>query len=148
MQQIAAVFREAPYVPVPAAAGVLRELTQRGYRLGVVSNAHGSIEAQLAVAGICSMSGAGAAPVEIVVASTLVGVHKPDPAIFEIALQAMNVPASKTAYLGDSLFFDVSAARAANMRPVHVDWLRVCAMPDHLDVHALEMLLEPVTGPI
>jgi len=147
VQGIAEVFREAPYVPVPAAGSVMRELSRRGYRLGVVSNAHGSIEAQLAAARICSTTGVGAALVEIVVDSTLVGVHKPNPAIFDVALRAMGVPAFKTAYVGDSLFFDVHAAQTAGMHAVHVDWLRACLTPGHPDVHALETVLELFVGP-
>jgi putative hydrolase of the HAD superfamily len=134
-------------VVVPGAADLLSELSRRGYRLGVISNAHGSIEGQLAAAGICSRSGVDTAPVEIVVDSTIVGVHKPDPAIFEIALQTMGVQPSETAYVGDSLFFDVQAATAIGIHPIHLDWLEACPTEDHPHAADLPAILGLLADP-
>ena len=92
VSSIAAVFREAPYVVVPGAADLLSELSGRLSARSDI-NAHGSIEGRLAAAGICSRSGVDTAPVEIVVDSTIVGVHKPDPAIFEMAFRDHGRPA-------------------------------------------------------
>jgi len=52
------------------------------------------------------------------VVSEAVGVGKPDPRIFEVAVSAANVPASETTMLGDSWTSDVLGARAAGIRPV------------------------------
>ena len=52
------------------------------------------------------------------VVSEAVGVGKPDPRIFEVALSAANVPASATTMLGDSWTSDVLGARAVGIRAV------------------------------
>ena len=63
--------------------------------------------------------------------SEIVGVEKPDPAIFQIALDALRVPASRCVYIGDSVHFDVHGARAAGLHPVHVDPHELCGDPTH-----------------
>jgi putative hydrolase of the HAD superfamily len=134
---IAAAFREAPYIPLPGAAAVLRELRDRGYRLGIVSNAHGTLEAQLADHGICSTDGERGTQVEVVVDSAVVGVHKPDAAIFQIALDAITVTAERALYVGDSLYFDVGGAVAAGLHVVHVNPQESCAVSGHDDVRGI-----------
>jgi putative hydrolase of the HAD superfamily len=139
---IAAAFREAPYVPVPGAAAVLRELGDRGYRLGIVSNAHGTLEAQLADHGICSTDGERGAQVEVVVDSAVVGVHKPDAAIFQIALDAITGTAERALYVGDSLYFDVAGATGAGLHAVHINPHESCAVAGHDDVRGIADLPE------
>ena len=61
----------------------------------------------------------------------MVGVAKPDPAIFRIALDALGVPADGSVlHVGDSLRYDVAGARAAGLRPVHMDPYGLCPAPD------------------
>ena len=58
-------------------------------------------------------------PVACVVDSYVVGVAKPDPAIFEPALSALGLSASsRVAYVGDTVFYDVRAATAAGLTPL------------------------------
>jgi putative hydrolase of the HAD superfamily len=147
IQAVEAAYREAPYVPVPSAGPVLAELNRRGFALGVVSNAHGTIEAQLADRGICSRDGSRGAPVEVVVDSTIVGVNKPDPAIFRIALDAIGVPAGRTLYVGDSLYFDVQGATLAGLVAVHLNSQVECQDPPHRDVPDLLALLSLLPQP-
>ena len=56
-----------------------------------------------------------------IVDSTVVGVSKPDPRIFDIALDAMGVAPEDAWYAGDTPAFDVVGARAAGLRPFLVD---------------------------
>ena len=68
----------------------------------------------------------------MVVDSTVVGVAKPDPAIFGIALDALGVPASASGtvlHVGDSLRYDVAGALAAGLQPVHLDPHGLCPTP-------------------
>ena len=82
----------------------LRALAALGLPMGVVSNSDGTVEAVLRRLGICHASDGhepaaaiegGGVRVGVVVDSAVVGVSKPDPAIFRIALDALGVPPSR-----------------------------------------------------
>jgi putative hydrolase of the HAD superfamily len=103
-------YTGAPWVPIEGAAETLRAIAGRGYLLAIVSNAHGTMEEQLASHEICSTRGHPAARVEIVVDSAVVGVEKPDSRIFGYALDALGVPAGRCMYVGDTVRFDVNGA--------------------------------------
>jgi putative hydrolase of the HAD superfamily len=120
----------------------LRALAALGLPVGVVSNSDGTVESELRRLGVCYVPGRyvpaqgdGASdpagvPVGVVVDSAVVGVAKPDPAIFRIALDALGVPASTAVvYVGDSLRYDVTGALAAGLTPVHLDPYGFCPAP-------------------
>jgi putative hydrolase of the HAD superfamily len=112
--------------PVTGARTALAGLVGRGVPVGIVSNAEGQVEGELARLGICAVVVTGddvpdppPVPVACVVDSHVVGVSKPDPAIFEPALAALGLPASpRIAYVGDTVFYDVRAALAAGLTPL------------------------------
>ena len=52
---------------------------------------------------------------ECVVMSSSVGIRKPDPRIFDIALRQMGVSAEETGYVGDTISRDVLGARNAHL---------------------------------
>lgn len=131
------VYLDGPWLPIPGAAEALRSLQAAGYRLAVVSNAAGTMEAELADHEICSVTGGAAAEVSVVVDSAVVGVEKPDPRIFGFALDALGVPAARCAYVGDTVYFDVDGARAAGLLPVHLDPYDHCDDDDHLHARGL-----------
>jgi FMN phosphatase YigB (HAD superfamily) len=91
---------------------LLRELARR-YRLGVVSNFYGNLARVCDDAGIHSFF-------QVLVDSAEVGCTKPDPRIFQRALEALGVPASAATFVGDSLPRDMAGARAVGMRHI---WL-------------------------
>ena len=91
---------------------LLRELAQR-YRLGIVSNFYGNLARVCDDAGIHSFFDA-------LVDSAEVGCEKPDPRIFQHALQALGVTASAATFVGDSLPRDMAGARGVGMRHI---WL-------------------------
>lgn len=136
-----AVYRQDPYVPLPGAAEQLRRLAAAGYALAVVSNAQGTVEAQLAAHGICSVTGEQVARVGVVIDSHIVGVEKPDPAIFGYALAALGVAADECLYVGDSVHFDVGGAQAAGIAPVHLAPFGGCT-GDHADAPSLRSLVD------
>ena len=119
------------FVPVPGAAEALLHLQDAGVALAVVSNATGTVERQLADHRICSVDGGDVARVSLVVDSHLVGVEKPDPRIFQLALDALGVDPDRSLYVGDTVHFDVEGARAAGMPCVHVDPVGRCPATDH-----------------
>jgi FMN hydrolase / 5-amino-6-(5-phospho-D-ribitylamino)uracil phosphatase len=87
---------------------VLRELGER-YRLGVVSNFYGNLEAVCQDAGLASLF-------SVLVDSYWVGAEKPDPAIFRVALAALGASPETTVLIGDSLRRDGEGARRTGMR--------------------------------
>ncbi len=76
--------------------------------------------------------------------SAVVGVAKPDPAIFGIALDALGVTRRGTVlHVGDSLRYDVAGALAAGLEPVHLDPHGFCPAPDgHRHVRTLAELAQ------
>jgi putative hydrolase of the HAD superfamily len=125
------IYMRRRWVPCHGAAEALRSLQQRGLQLAVVSNASGTMEQQLLEHRICSVDGGDEAEVAVVVDSDVVGVEKPDPRIFAFALDALGLEADRCVYVGDTVWFDVQGARAAGLRPVHVDPYGHCADDDH-----------------
>jgi putative hydrolase of the HAD superfamily len=113
-------------VPGDGASEVIRSLGEAGYRLGVVSNAGGTIAAELEGRGICSITGDQCPQVGVVIDSTVVGVEKPDPSIFHLALNALGVAAATAVYVGDTVRFDVRGAEAAGLFPLHLDPYSLC----------------------
>ena len=89
----------------------LARLRDAGIRLGVVSNSDGRVEEALVAAGLRDYF-------DVVLDSALVGVEKPDPAIFRAALDALGVAPAEALYVGDLYEVDVVGARAAGMDAV------------------------------
>ncbi len=108
--------------PIPETLAGLELLADRGVPLGVVSNASGQIAGVLARAGICQIGDGDGVAVRCVVDSHVVGVAKPDPAIFGHAVELFDgIDRSRIIYVGDSVTIDVEAASAAGLRPVLLD---------------------------
>ncbi len=89
----------------------LSRLRSAGLRLGIVSNSDGRVEEALAAAGLRDYF-------EVVIDSGLVGVEKPDPAIFRAALDALGIGPEEALYVGDLYEVDVVGARAAGIEVV------------------------------
>lgn len=106
---------------VPGARSALRDLAALGVRIAVVSNADGTVEEQLRRDGICQVGPGPGVEVGAVVDSGVVGVSKPDPAIFRLALDALGVAPEHAVHVGDTPAADVAGARAAGVHPVLVD---------------------------
>jgi putative hydrolase of the HAD superfamily len=119
---------------------LLRRLRQ--LRLGVVSNFTGALERVCREAGLLPY-------LDVLVDSARVGVCKPDPEIFRLAVRRLQLPAASCVMVGDSFERDVAPARAAGLRAV---WLRgpaprPCpdpAMPDAIVASLAE--LPPLLG--
>jgi putative hydrolase of the HAD superfamily len=77
----------------------------------VVSNSDGRVAEALEAAGLRGYF-------DVVVDSALVGVEKPDPAIFRAALEVLEVPPAEALYLGDLYDVDVLGAKAAGIPAV------------------------------
>jgi HAD superfamily hydrolase (TIGR01509 family) len=114
-----------------ATRDALNEFSRLGLRMAVVSNSDGTAEAGIKVLGLRDYF-------EVVIDSAVVGYAKPDPRIFQCALEVLGVEASRAIYVGDLYSVDVLGARAAGVHPVlldpHGDWGEVdCVTVTSLD---------------
>ena len=125
------VYLRQPFVPIDGVVEGLQAVADAGFALAIVSNASGSVAEHLATHRICAADGSAGVKVEVVVDSAIVGIEKPDPRIFDFALDALGVPADRSLYVGDTVYFDVDGARAAGMPVVHVDPYGFCPDRDH-----------------
>ncbi len=97
--------------------GLLDDLASRKVRLGVVTNGNG--ERQRAKARQLGLDRW--MPARAIVVSEDVGLAKPDPAIFALGAQRLDVPAEACVFVGDSIDVDVRGAQAAGMGAVWID---------------------------
>jgi putative hydrolase of the HAD superfamily len=116
-------------------ASTLKRLKERGLVLGVVSNSDGRIENALGQAGLTSYF-------DFFVDSFLVGVEKPDPAIFRIATERAAVAPAQAAYVGDLYSVDVVGARNAGLLPILYDPYDLNPEADCTRIRVLDELLE------
>jgi putative hydrolase of the HAD superfamily len=126
---------------VPPSVQALHELVPLGVRLAIVSNADGDTEERLRDFGICQVGPGPGVEMDAILDSSVVGVAKPDPRIFDLALDALDVPAERAIHVGDTPGADVDGARAAGVHPVLVDPYDL--HPD-LDVERVSSLLHVV----
>jgi putative hydrolase of the HAD superfamily len=94
-------------------ARLLRRMRDR-YRLGLVSNFYGN------VAALCEEAGLAPA-LDVILDSALVGVSKPEPAIFRAALERLQLPPEEVICVGDSFERDMIPARELGMKTI---WLK------------------------
>ena len=100
--------------PCEGAREALDRVLQRGLRAACVSNSDGRAEMHLRDCGVRE-------GLEFVVDSQIVGVEKPDPAIFAIALDRLHVTAEGALYVGDIVSLDAAGAAAAGLHCVLID---------------------------
>lgn len=143
------LYRDEPWVPVEGAAAAMLALEATGLRLGVVSNATGTMENMLLehqICGVGSIENEAMARVSVIIDSHVVGLEKPDPRIFHLALAEVGVPPERCWFVGDSVHFDVEGARAAGLRPLHVDPYHFCPDDDHDHVVGLGDVIAAVVA--
>jgi putative hydrolase of the HAD superfamily len=121
----------------PGSLDGLRALQATGVALAVVSNSDGTLEGRLRDEGICQVGEGRGVPMTIVIDSGVVGVAKPDPAIFTIALDACGVAPERALHVGDTVGADVDGALAAGVRPVHLDPYGFCGDDSHVHIAGL-----------
>ncbi len=133
------------YREVPGCRAGLAELAATGVRLGIVSNADGMIGQRLRERELVQVGPGVGVEVDCVIDSGAVGVMKPDPRIFQLALDAMGLDAGDAWYLGDMPGIDVVGARRAGIRPFLVDPLELHLDADYDRVSSLTDLARRVT---
>src|SRR5207249_6795135 len=106
---------------IPGARGGLEAVAATGVRLGVVSNADGMMAERLRRLEILQVGPGLGVHVDCVIDSGAVGVMKPDPRIFQLALDAIGVGADEAWYVGDMPGIDIVGARRAGVRAFLMD---------------------------
>ncbi len=123
---------------IPGSVAGLRTLVATGVHVGVVSNADGTVAERLAAQEVLQVGPGIGVEVTCVIDSGAVGVTKPDPRIFQIALDAIGVAAADTWYVGDMPGIDVVGARAAGLRPIVMDPFEFQLGADYARVTSLD----------
>ena len=96
----------------PDARDTIRSLKARGIKVGVLTNGPSELQRRkLRASGLLEEFDAVAITGEL-------GVHKPDPRAFELALELLGTRAEETAMVGDDLENDVAGALAAGFGAV------------------------------
>ena len=126
----------------PEAAAALRRVKGAGLLAGVISNSNGSVRSILEATGL-------ARDLDFIIDSAVVGVEKPDPRIFHVALDLAGVPPEAAFYVGDLYSVDVLGARRAGLGAVLLDprgyWgSRDCPLARGLD-HAVRLCLSSLS---
>ncbi len=111
VDELVAAIRFSAY---PDAVPALRNLHDRGLRLLVVSNWDCSLPRVLDGCGLGEM-------VDGTITSAEAGARKPDPAIFERALELAGCRADEALHVGDTADEDVAGAGAAGIRSLLID---------------------------
>jgi putative hydrolase of the HAD superfamily len=106
---------------MPDTPAFLEWLVAQGYFVGVISNSIGTLEGQLVRLGLARYFRA-------ILDSAIVGIQKPHPGIFKLALQAAGVEGSEAIFVGDTYATDVGGAQLAGLTGVLMD--SVGAYPD------------------
>jgi len=94
--------------------GVLGMLQKTGYKMGVVSNRDKPYWEELVELDLCPFF-------EFSLAAGEVRSWKPEPGIFQAALERLDSSAARTVYVGDNYFADVVGARRAGLQPILYD---------------------------
>jgi putative hydrolase of the HAD superfamily len=92
---------------------ILEGLRQEGLKLGVISNFYGNVPTLCEEAGLKPI-------LSVILDSVIIGLKKPDPKIFQLALDQLKLSAHQVAFVGDSFERDILPAKALGMATI---WL-------------------------
>lgn len=100
---------------LPGTIELLESLTHN-YRLAMISNSDGRAEQKTIQYGLRPY-------LEFVIDSHCVGIEKPDPNIFHMAIEKLNLYPGDCIYVGDIYSIDVVGAKSAGLTPILIDKL-------------------------
>jgi putative hydrolase of the HAD superfamily len=117
----------------------LSALKARGAVVGIVTN---NVKAEQ----ILKLDRCGLTPyVDALITSEETGIQKPDPRIFDVALERLRLAADETAMIGDVWRTDIAGAQAAGLRPVWFNWRGLPsvdeAVPQVAALHPIEAVM-------
>lgn len=98
----------------PDVQPTLEALRSAGLRMGIISDWGHGLEAIVLELELHAY-------LEFLVVSSRIGISKPDPSVFAMALDRIGVAPDRAIYVGDTYIKDVLGARAAGLAPVLLD---------------------------
>jgi putative hydrolase of the HAD superfamily len=122
----------------PGALEAIAALRHAGFAVLIVSNSDGHAAENLRDAGVLAATGLDESAV---IDSVVVGSAKPDPRIFDAALERAGVRPSEAVHVGDMLSTDVAGAEAAGITPIHFDPDDRCRSRHHRHISSLAGIL-------
>lgn len=103
-------------VMLDGAVDVLRELKERGYIVGAITNGVSSLQnIKLDTAGIRELF-------DVVVVSGDIGIYKPDRRIFDEAIKRAGVKNEESLFVGDHPVNDIEGALGADMKVIRMNY--------------------------
>lgn len=111
---LAAYCNNFAHQHVQTSAKVLKQLNDRGHRLIMVSNFYGNLSSVLKSYNVDSYF-------DCIIESAVVGVRKPDPAIWQLGVDAANTNAANCIAIGDSFSKDIVPAHSVGCQTI---WFR------------------------
>src|ERR1700735_5070442 len=138
-ERFGAIHREASLWRVvrPGTFEALERFKSAGYKLAIVSNAEGQVAGDAQRFGLAKYF-------DVIIDSHIVGVAKPDPRIFQIALERLGVGPDEVKIKGDIYSIDVEGARAAGIQARLIDqherytWVEHEKIVHIRDLHRIE----------
>jgi putative hydrolase of the HAD superfamily len=118
---------------------ILERLHLAKLRLGVLSNFYGNVGTLCEEAGLKPF-------LRVILDSVIVGLKKPDPKFFQLALEGVKAPASETAFVGDSFERDIIPAKALGMTTFWMTSEQSRVPPDPAKVDHILHSLEDLPG--
>lgn len=114
--------------------------------VAIVTNNDGTAVRQCVEFEICQIGEGPLPSVAAIVDSTALGIAKPDPRIFEPALEALGTTRERTLYVGDTVHADVLGAEAAGMPVVQLDPFDLHDDHDHWRLPDVVALADHLVG--
>ena len=102
------------FTPFEETVPTLDALRKKGYGLGIITNLRADLDPLIRKTGLTGK-------LDFSVNSTLVGIEKPHPPIFEEAIRRANVKPEEMLHVGDQVRSDVAGARAMGMQAALLD---------------------------
>jgi len=115
----------------------LQSALKAGFRIGVLSNWDYSLPRVLKSLGVFDLF-------EVVIASLVKGVEKPDPRLFKIAARSLSLEPGEIVHVGDCPNDDVSGALQSGFASVHID--RGQDHPRPGQINTLANLMDAIGG--
>jgi putative hydrolase of the HAD superfamily len=118
---------------------VLERLKQKGLKLGIISNFYGNIETLCREFGFLPY-------MDVILDSAVVGLKKPDPKLFQLALQRLGHKAEEVAFVGDSFERDMMPAKSLGMKTYWLIGDQDITPPDPSQVDVILRSLEDLAA--
>jgi FMN phosphatase YigB (HAD superfamily) len=113
--------------------GLLTDL-KKDFKLGVISNFYGNLDAALEGLGILKYF-------DITVDSSIAGIAKPDAGIFMLAIEKLNVLSNNAVVVGDSYERDIKPAKMLNCATI---WLDVSSWTRPKETNAADFIIKDI----